>query len=165
MKNNKKTSNSSNQIRWVILLLSIAVILPTVCLLYFMTQAAENDRLAMRQRMVDFYTKKINEVFPMPSEDLEFNQSNFLYPNTFIVYDSNDVMVHPILESFETLPDGFDEAAVRAYQFEFQDVNVPAAIEEYSKIAKTNKDERYVFAAEIATVRCLRKIDKNTTTG
>ena len=48
MKNRTKT-NSSNQIRWVILLLSIAVILPTVCLLYFMTQAAENDRLAMGQ--------------------------------------------------------------------------------------------------------------------
>ena len=190
MKNHKTTTNSSNQLRWVILLLAIAVILPTVCLLYFMAQAAENDRLAMRQRMIDFYTKKINEVFPMPSESLEFyeppvmfedsiesavdlrklelsdasindllfsNMSNISHPDTFVIYDSNDVMVHPVLEDVETLPDGFDEVAAGAYQLEFQDVNIPAAIEEYTKIGKEAKDDRVKFAAEIATARCLKK--------
>jgi len=193
MKNRTKT-NSSNPIRWVILLLSIAVILPTVCLLYFMTQAAENDRLAMRQRMVDFYTKKINEVFPMPSETLELaelspnaslehialdlrrlelsdaNINHLLFENphysntricSYVIYDSNDIMVHPVLEDFEIVPADFDEAAAKAYQLEFQDVNIPAALEEYSKVKKEAKNDRVKFAANIATVRCLRKIGKD----
>ncbi|MCF7956775.1 MAG: hypothetical protein K9M75_13310, partial [Phycisphaerae bacterium] len=194
MNNQKTTTNPSNQIRWVILLLAIAVILPTVCLLYFMAQAAENDRLAMRQKMIDFYTKKINEVFPIPSEPLEFaelspnaslehialdlrrlelsdaNINHLLfedphYSNTricsYVIYDSNDIMVHPVLEEAEIVPAGFDEVAERAYQLEFQDVNIPAAIEEYTRIDKDSKDDRIKFAAKIATVRCLEKMGKN----
>ncbi len=48
-----KIDSLSNQLRWVILLLAIAVILPTVCLLWFMTQAVKNERLAFRQKLID----------------------------------------------------------------------------------------------------------------
>ncbi len=50
---NKMSQNPSGQMRWVILLLVIAVILPTVCLLWFMNQAIKNERLAVRQKLVD----------------------------------------------------------------------------------------------------------------
>ncbi|MFH1884411.1 MAG: hypothetical protein ABIL62_17085 [Planctomycetota bacterium] len=47
---NKGTINAGyNQFRWVVLLLAIAVILPTVCLLWFMSRAVKNERLAVRQ--------------------------------------------------------------------------------------------------------------------
>ena len=45
--------SSKDQLRPVILLLAIAVILPTVCLLWFMTQAVKNERLAVRQKIID----------------------------------------------------------------------------------------------------------------
>lgn len=56
-----KLDNSKNQLRWVILLLAIAVILPTVCLLFFMTQAVKNERLAVRQEVIDVYTKELEK--------------------------------------------------------------------------------------------------------
>lgn len=41
--------------RWVALLPIAVVMLPTVCLLWFMTQAVRNERLAVRQKLVDAY--------------------------------------------------------------------------------------------------------------
>src|SRR3989339_2257243 len=51
-----------NQMRWVILLLVIAVVLPTVCLLWFMTAAVKNERLAVRQKLVDTYKQQLDEI-------------------------------------------------------------------------------------------------------
>ena len=53
----------SNQMRWVILLLSLAVILPTVCLLWFMAQAVKNERLAVRQKLIDVYSESAQHFF------------------------------------------------------------------------------------------------------
>ena len=39
----------------MVLLLAIAVILPTVCLLWFMSQAVKNERLAVKQKLTDIY--------------------------------------------------------------------------------------------------------------
>jgi len=47
---------------WAVLLLAIAVILPTVCLLYFMTRAAKNEGLAIRQHVVDVYQRELQEL-------------------------------------------------------------------------------------------------------
>ena len=58
-----KTDSISNQLRWVILLLAAAVILPTVCLLWFMNQAVKNERLAVRQKLIDMYTKRAQNFF------------------------------------------------------------------------------------------------------
>jgi hypothetical protein len=52
-------SNPKKQLRSVILLLAIAVILPTVCLLWFMTQAVKNVRFAAQQRVIDSYQKEL----------------------------------------------------------------------------------------------------------
>ena len=49
--------------RWVVLLLLVAVILPTVCLLWFMGQAVKNERLAVRQKLIDVYTKRAQSFF------------------------------------------------------------------------------------------------------
>ncbi|MHC4737505.1 MAG: hypothetical protein ACYS9Y_01235 [Planctomycetota bacterium] len=54
-----KINKGSSQLRWVILLLGVAVVLPTVCLLWFMTQAVKNERLAVRQRLMDVYQEKV----------------------------------------------------------------------------------------------------------
>ncbi len=40
---------------WLMLLLLLAVLVPSVCLLWFMNQAVHNERLAVRQKLVDAY--------------------------------------------------------------------------------------------------------------
>ena len=62
----------SNQLRWVILLLAAAVILPTVCLLWFMNQAVKNERLAVRQKLVNLYTKRA-QFFFVEAQNKGFN--------------------------------------------------------------------------------------------
>ncbi|HNS20782.1 MAG TPA: HAMP domain-containing sensor histidine kinase [Sedimentisphaerales bacterium] len=50
------------QYRRVVLLLAAAVILPALCLLWFMSQAAQNERLAVRQRLTTDYKGRLTEV-------------------------------------------------------------------------------------------------------
>jgi signal transduction histidine kinase len=50
------------QFRWVVLLLAVAVILPTVCLLWFMNEVVKNERLVVRQRLTTFYKNRLAEV-------------------------------------------------------------------------------------------------------
>ena len=59
MKTRAKISDSYSQLRWVVLLLAIAVILPTVCLLWFMSRAVGNERLAVKQKLTDVYGQRL----------------------------------------------------------------------------------------------------------
>lgn len=48
----------------VLVLLLVAFLLPTVCLVWFMTEAMRNERLAVRQKLVDAYTSALNMAMP-----------------------------------------------------------------------------------------------------
>jgi signal transduction histidine kinase/tetratricopeptide (TPR) repeat protein len=50
------------QFRWMVLLLAVAVILPTVCLLWFMNEVVKNERLAVRQKLITVYKNRLAEV-------------------------------------------------------------------------------------------------------
>jgi signal transduction histidine kinase len=47
------------QFRWVVLLLAVAVVLPTLCLLWFMSEVVKSERLAVRQRLTSVYQAKL----------------------------------------------------------------------------------------------------------
>src|SRR3989339_382418 len=49
------------QFGWVVLLLAVAVILPTVCLLWFMSEVVKSERLGVRQRLVTPYENQLVE--------------------------------------------------------------------------------------------------------
>lgn len=53
---------SRRQLRWALLLLSGAVILPTVCLVWFMGQAVHNVRSAARQRQVEICRRRVKDL-------------------------------------------------------------------------------------------------------
>ena len=55
-------NNTNSQLQWVMLLLVIAVVLPSVCLLWFMNQAVKNERFAIRQKLTDLYTNKAKKI-------------------------------------------------------------------------------------------------------
>jgi hypothetical protein len=50
------------QFRWVVLLLAVAVILPTAGLLWFMNKVVKSERLVVRQRLTTFYKGRLIEV-------------------------------------------------------------------------------------------------------
>ena len=47
-----------NQLQWVVLL-AIAVVLPTVSLLWFMSRAVSNERLVIREKLAAIYQDKL----------------------------------------------------------------------------------------------------------
>ena len=47
---------------WLMLLLLLAVLVPSVCLLWFMNQAVHNERLAVRQKLADAYRVNLSLV-------------------------------------------------------------------------------------------------------
>jgi len=57
-----RISSGSNQLWWTVTLLSIAVVLPTICLLWFMTQAVRNERLAVKQKLTNAYEQRLENL-------------------------------------------------------------------------------------------------------
>ena len=47
---------------WLMLLLLLTVLVPSVCLLWFMNQAVRNERLAVRQKLADAYRVNLSLV-------------------------------------------------------------------------------------------------------
>ena len=55
----REANPDSGQLRWAVLLLSGVVILPTVCLLWFMGTVVGNEHLVIRQKLVTLYQRQL----------------------------------------------------------------------------------------------------------
>jgi signal transduction histidine kinase len=178
----KNITAGQNQLRWVVLLLAIAVILPTVCLLWFMSHAVRNERLAVKQKLTDVYQQRLDrlsqrldslwsdrinsvgakaaghevvEIFDLfAGRDDATNGLKFC--DAAIVYDSNDSLIYPIAAGYEDagqLPDEFSEA----WSAEFIEGDFARATGLYEQIAGTSAEDYVRNSALMGKVRCLRK--------
>ena len=173
MKNTKTKSYSD--FRWVILLLAGAVILPTICLLWFMTQAVKNERLAVRQRILNFYDdelsntiKEANKGLAQKYEKIEstyknLNQEEVLaklketYDLDIVYYDSSGKLIWPVLSTNLNPPADISVEFKDAWDYEFVKKDYNAALEIYTE--KTSDPNNYIrFSAIEAKTRCLVKI-------
>jgi signal transduction histidine kinase len=185
VKTKSKISTGYNQLRWVILLLAIAVILPTVCLLWFMTQAVRNERLAVRQKLSDVYkqrleimSKRIDDLWsgriglveretagkrqPVEMFDLLAGRDNGTggskICDAIIIYDSNGKLVYPVAGDSDytgELSEEFNEA----WSVEFTEEDFTRAIRLYEQIADSAVVDDYTrYSALLGNVRCLRKL-------
>jgi signal transduction histidine kinase len=183
VKINRKTDVGYDRMRWVVLLLAVAVILPTVCLLWFMNQGIKNVRLAAKQKLTDaFYQQleiirwRIDDLWTTQIDELKQQVASEQKPvelfenfisrlnrkdtskicDTIIIFDSYGKMLYPILSDSEHSPEStemFDEA----WSLEFNNEQFDKAIGLYRQIAESNVDEYTRFYALTAQVRCLRK--------
>ena len=174
-----KTDSMSNQLRWVILLLAAAVILPTVCLLWFMNQAVKNERLAVRQKLIDAYQKRAQTFFednlnntcnltitPIRKQIFAIKNMPKLFINFattekfcgLVIYDANQKIVWPVRQ--ETNSELDNALFETAYQLEYETNNLESALEAYSKISAENDAIETRFAADFGRIRCLRKLKR-----
>ncbi len=184
MKTEGKISAGYNQLRWVILLLAIAVILPTLCLLWFMSQAVKNERLAVRQKLSDVYkqrleimSKRIDDLWsgriglveresavkrqPVEMFDLlagrDTGTGGSKICDAIIIYDSSGKLVYPVAGDSDytgELSEEFNEA----WRVEFTEENLSLAIRLYEQIADSPVDDYTRYSALLGNVRCLRKL-------
>ena len=182
----KTTGNIStgNQLRWVVLLLAIAVILPTVCLLWFMSQAVRNERLAVRQKLSVIYQKRL-EILSKRIDDLWSARIGIIEEetavkrqpiemfdrlagrdggtddpnicNAVIIYDRSGKLVYPVTGG-QDYPGEFSPGFNLAWNAEFMDGDFTRAIQLYEQFVDTADDGYYIhYSALLGKVRCLRK--------
>ena len=176
--------STGNQLRWVVLLLAIAVILPTVCLLWFMSQAVRNERLAVRQKLSVIYQKRLDtlskgiddlwsarigiieketEVKRRPIEmfdrlagrDGGTDDPNIC--NAVIIFDRSGSLVYPITGG-QDYPGEFSPEFNLAWNAEFIDEDFSRAIQLYEQFVDMPDDGYYIhYSALLGKIRCLKK--------
>ncbi len=169
-----KTTSDSGQMWRLMLLLAAAVILPTVCLLWFMTQAVENVQFAAQQKLIDIYQEKLtdavseaNDLWKTQVELVERNagedaMKNFMafaldygerkdLSGVLVTYDSNDRLLYPIIAEHTepNLPAEFHEA----WELEFVEKDFQKAKKLYRQIADTAKDDYALRKALLGQAR------------
>lgn len=175
MKSTQKVNTGSGQLWWAISLLGIAVILPTVCLLWFMTQAVKNERLAVRQKLIDVYQEKLNKASQETSDNWagQFELLNELIAektdrqicaelldsaHPVVVYNRNGNRIYPLVSADFSKP-GLGEKFVQAWRLEFVSTNLIEAIKLYEENARSVN--LYVrLSALLGKARCLAKMGK-----
>ena len=168
---------------WTVTLLSIAVVLPTICLLWFMTQAVRNERLAVKQKLTnayeqrleilsggmdDLWSRRISSVRQRAESELEpiemfahlASQDNASQGQSIcdavVIYDNAGRAVYPVTgeaENRDEFPDEFN----KAWGAEFTEKDFTRAIRLYEQIAESHYDDYVRYSALMGEVRCLRK--------
>ncbi len=162
------------------MLLAIAVILPTLCLLWFMNSAVKNERLAVRQRLVSSYAESL-EKLKVYNEDIwlkltdiparilsegapgfltaivrtqNYGKGDYDHGDAVLVYDANGALAYPVLKDYEPNAADVNESL---WQLEFTAQDYAAAARQYRRIAGKSADEAAKLYAEIAAIRNLKK--------
>jgi len=175
VKTKLKINPASSQLRWVILLLAIAVILPTVCLLWFMSQAVKNAQLAARQKLITLYEEKLatasqeknqswSERFVKLDKVVDQNLRSDVFNDLFkahrhsvIVYDEDGKRIYPLISADVNVPVDPAEQFRDAWRLEFTEHKLTEAIELYEE--RTQSNDTYVrLRALVGKARCLAKL-------
>jgi signal transduction histidine kinase len=164
---------------WAILLLVVAVVLPTACLLFFLNQAVRNERLAVRQKLIDIYSSRADSLlvehsanFPAYDKKL-LSDSASLSPAEFfetfadtgkspwqgmVIYNKDGKLTFPVLSAEDEI---YDSSPVlkKAWQMEFVDKDFAKAAAAYAQIADAGNEGLW-GPAMVAKIRCLQKAGK-----
>jgi len=178
MKGKAKIDDGHNQMRWVVLLLAVAVILPTVGLLWFISQVVSNERLAVRQKLITVYKEQLEKILRQPDkrlpeyyeilDDKEIQVHPYrkkllaLEQNNFaglIVYNTDGQCIYPLF--YSEIGGGVESSAdfKDAWELEFVEHQFSQAAEIYEREAMFG-DDRVRLAALIGKSRCLVKLGK-----
>jgi len=171
---------SHNREFWFIIgLLTFAVTVPTLCLLWFMTQAVTNERLVVRQKLVEHYQSQLSIVEPDlksfwdKKRELLSQPSGDLTPgdrfvtlmekdssDSAIIFGSDGRLMYPIIviKPFSNLDSS--TRWKKALKLEFTDNDPRQAIDSYVEIAKQTNDADDIARALLGQIRCLLKTDQ-----
>ena len=156
-------------------MLAIAVILPTVCLLWFMGQAVKNVQLAARQKLITLYEEKLDKAsqeknqswsqqFEQLDKRVDRNLPSELFDDLFkaqyhsvIVYDEDGRRIYPLISADVSVPVDPAEEFRNAWRLEFAEQKLAEAIELYEE--ETQSNNTYIsLSALIGKARCLAKL-------
>jgi signal transduction histidine kinase len=161
----------------VLLLLLVAVVVPTVCVLWFMKEAMRNERLAVRQKIEDAYRPQLDTVLSqlekywqdkakaLAEVDREAGApaafANLVSSgvcDSVIIYDSSGQLMYPAAAQMPTVEqEGDSPEWVEARRHEYEQNDPGAAAVAYRNIAGHGDDSTITARALQAQARCLAK--------
>lgn len=152
MRKRLKLNADSGQYRWVVLLLAVAVVLPTVCLLWFMNEAINNERFVIRQKLVLLHTNQLEKARRKADEEWarrcrRFEQEDAAAPydrfvsvaeqagcDALLMYGASGRRLYPVVSSAAGASEP-SEVLADAWQLEFVDRDYAAAAQRYEQHA------------------------------
>jgi signal transduction histidine kinase len=165
------------QFRWVVLLLAVAVILPTVCLLWFMNEVVKSERLVVRQKLTTFYkgrlvevAGKVNDQWADSCRQLERKSSVHPYRQFvsavgqgsyegLLIYDDTGQRLYPIISTDAGTLARPSEDFRDVWEMEFINQQYEQAAEMYEERARIS-DDHGRLAAYIGKSRSLAKLGR-----
>jgi hypothetical protein len=140
-----------------------------------MTQAAENERLAVRQKLVDVYTDRGKKLLVKNVEDSwaaaeksligylrEYKDKTGLFPSdylsndeqfeAFIIYDKEKVLYPCITFGIKT--PYYSDQLQRPWNMEYVEKDYARAIKEYDNIGASSSIPSLVYQCQMGKVRC-----------
>lgn len=166
---------------WVIVgMLLLVVIIPTVCLLWFVSEAVRNERMAVRQKLTDLYQSQLENLPPLILKfweqriddlsgiSLDMNPSERFIKilekgisDSVIIYSKEGNLLYPIEAEplaldFGDLSDEWNHAE----HLEFRDNDNLTAAKLYADIANKSKNMNLKARAFQRQIRCLGKAGK-----
>ena len=161
-------------------MLMLVIIIPTVCLLWFVSEAVRNEQMAVRQRLTEVYQTQL-ESLPSKLQDYweqKINRLSAVDPgmspgerfnvmiksglsDSVILFDNKGELLYPC----EVEPPHIDLAGVtddweRAERMEFRSKDNEAAAKLYSDIVDKSKNISLKARALQRQIRCLGKAGK-----
>ena len=175
---NTGSINKRNQLQWIGLL-SLAIVLPTVSLLWFMSRVVANERLVVQQKLATLYHEKLKDAGEQAW--LRINARFDAYQNTnwalnpyglltglvleehfqgVVIWDLDGTRVYPSTEdpSFSNDP-SLDTAVADAWQVEFVEQDYAAAARQYEPLTVA-ADPHIAQTALAGQVRCLSRLER-----
>jgi signal transduction histidine kinase len=170
-----KTRTGHETPLWPVLLLLVAVLAPTGCLLWFMNLAIRNERLAVRQQLEDvyrghlesvrddlnrFWKETLGEVASigrdLPGSAVFARCVRSGLADSAVCYDLQKQPAYPPPPPTPLgEPSQSDAAWMEASQLEQERADLQAAAEAYARIAETSGDVDRAARALQAQARCL----------
>jgi signal transduction histidine kinase len=166
-----------NQLQWVVLL-AIAVVLPTVSLLWFMSRAVSNERLVIREKLAVIYQDKlaaagkkageICDVFTGALDKTDFSANPYslfkqlVLEHNFdgaVIFDSKSAIRYPVSGDATVDTGKLDFVLADARQLEFVGKKYAEAAESYSRYVNDN-DPQIKIAGIVGVSRCLYKLGR-----
>jgi len=166
-----------NHLQWLALL-AIAILLPTVSLLWFMSRVIANERLVVRQKLTALYqdkladaTAKTESVFANRLVDLDkINPAGNPYAffrqlvleNNFegmVLWNADGAVIYPRAAGVLGIDSSSHNPLAGAWHEEYADKNYSNAAQLYDQFT-TDKDLRVAIAAMTGRSRCLSRLGR-----
>ncbi len=175
---NTGSMNKSNQLQWIVLL-SLAIVLPTISLLWFMSRVVANERLVVQQKLTPIYQEKLEDAGEQAKQQIHVRldalsgenwalnpygllrglvlEENF---QGVVIWDLNGARVYPStgVPSFSNDP-SLDTSMAAAWQMEFVEQDYAAAARQYEPLTVA-ADPHIAQTALAGQVRCLSRLER-----